>query len=80
MNSRKYEFNRFIFNWFSNWRFKSFALGVNFASERGSMLGEGATFEMLNYNEPIPMVDFREYYMVFHLGFWQLSVGFTLLQ
>ena len=47
-----------IFNWFSNWDSKDFALGFHLSSQ--------------GWNE------FREYYLLLSLGFWQLSVGFRL--
>jgi len=72
------KFKSFIFSWFDNRRFQQFALGLNFATEEKQMLGEGATFEMLNYDFEIPMIYFREYYILFHLGFWQLAIGLSL--
>lgn len=75
VNKRKPVYERFICKWFSNWRFKDFSLGLTFASQTGEMLGEDSTYEMLNTSDPITVIGYREFYILFLLGFWQFSIG-----
>lgn len=56
MKNKKYI--GFIFNFYNNWRFKDFALGLHLSSKR--------------------FTGYREYYILFSLGFWQLAIGFEL--
>lgn len=59
----------------SFWKFRSFTLGINFASEQHEILAEGMTYEMLNYDVPIETIKKREFYICLSLGFWQVSFG-----
>lgn len=71
-------FQPLIYEWFSHRNWESFSLGLNFASELGSMLADGATYEMLNYMDSVPSIDYREYYMVINLGYGSLTLGFRI--
>lgn len=68
---------KFILSWHSNWRFKSFALGLSLSSQESHKLKEGYTFDSLNNNDEVSVIKFREYYILFLLGFWQFSIGFN---
>jgi hypothetical protein len=72
------KFNYLVFSWFSNWRFKSFSLGLNLCSEPGCIIIDDRSYDALNSDGPVPMINYREFYVCINMAFWQLSIGFRV--